>query len=113
MAGLRERVGLLVRHHRERVGLTQAELAERTARSLELIGRIERGVSAPSFETLEAFAGELGVPVAQFFELDGTAPDGPLFRIAKRLAQLSEEDLQWAEKLLTVALSRGRSRQPK
>ena len=36
------------------IGNTQAQLAEATDLSLEIIGRLERGVTAPSFETISA-----------------------------------------------------------
>ena len=42
----------LIREARLRAGLTQAELAEHTARDRSVIARWEQGVVAPSVETL-------------------------------------------------------------
>ncbi len=44
---------------RDRLGFTQAELAERVEVSTELISRIERGRCLPSLRTLVALATEL------------------------------------------------------
>ena len=43
--------------------LTQEELAKRTNLSTSFISNLERGVNAPSFETLESIAEALGVSV--------------------------------------------------
>jgi transcriptional regulator with XRE-family HTH domain len=43
---------ILIREARLRAGLTQADLAERTGRDRAVIARWERGVVAPSIETL-------------------------------------------------------------
>jgi predicted transcriptional regulator len=44
---------LLVREARKRVGLTQAELAERAGVTQSVIARLERGGGNPTFLTLE------------------------------------------------------------
>ncbi|RRN63457.1 helix-turn-helix domain-containing protein [Caulobacter sp. 602-1] len=110
MSTLRRQVGAMVRHHRERAGLTQAELADRVGKALETIGRIERGQAAPSFDTLESFAKVLEVDARDFFGSGEFAAKArrsdPLPRVLDRLAGLSDEDIEWADKLLTLALSR-------
>ena len=93
MSNLRIQVGHLVRHHREFAGLTQADLAERTERSVQLIGRIERGATAPSFETLEGIASALNVQVRDLFGVSDFAAgqnseDGALGRLVSRVATL-------------------------
>lgn len=110
MAGLRQQVGHLIKHHREGAGLTQAELAERINRSVNLVGRIERGDAAPSFETLEALSEALNTPVREFFgagdfHVGGRQRDG-LARLLGRAAALDRTDLEWLDKLVSVALSR-------
>ena len=110
MASLRQQVGQLVRHHRVRCGLTQAELAERTKRSLEMINRIERGVTAPGFDTLQALSVALETPVREFFGagnyVANAGHDDPLVRLINRVAGLDAEDLDWADKLIATALNR-------
>lgn len=100
----------MVRHHRERAGLTQAELADKIGRALETIGRIERGQAAPSFNTMESFAEVLEVDVRDFFGAGTYAVkarrNDPLPRILDRLAGLSDEDIEWVDKLLALALNR-------
>ena len=48
--------------------LTQEELAKRTNLSTSFISNLERGVNAPSFETLESIAEALGVSVKDLFD---------------------------------------------
>lgn len=110
MATLRRQVGALVRHHRERAGLTQNELAEKLDKSLQTVGSIERGKSAPSFETLSALSEVLGVPVREFFGSGAYAAEAgrsdPLVRLIERLSGMSDADVEWADRLLAVAMAR-------
>jgi transcriptional regulator with XRE-family HTH domain len=48
---------------------TQDELAQRTGLSTSFISSLERGINAPSFESLETLAQALGVRVRDFFDL--------------------------------------------
>lgn len=99
----------MVRYHRERSRMTQAQLAEKAGRSFEMVGRIERGDAAPSLETLAALSEALEVPVREFFGVGDYAArlDGdPLAAVVGRLVALDPADLRWAEELLKVALSR-------
>lgn len=111
MSDLRVQVGNLVRHHREAGGLTQAELADRTERSVQLIGRIERGSSAPSFETLAGISLALNVQVRDLFGVNHFAvgqdgADAPLVKLVSRVASLDPTDLEWVVTLVDHALSR-------
>lgn len=110
MSGLRREVGNLIRHHREMAGLTQAELAARVERSVQLIGRMERGQAAPGFETLEAMSTALNVPVRDFFGAGtyevGRAATDPLVKLIDRLSGLDPTDLVWIDRLVSHALSR-------
>ncbi len=106
---LTREVGSLIRSIREAKRLTQNQVAESSGRSLQMIGRIERGVAAPSFETLEALSAAMGVPVGAFFQVDGFqagAGNEPLARIVDRLSHLDADDLQWADDLLRIAIGR-------
>ncbi|PVM82089.1 helix-turn-helix domain-containing protein [Caulobacter endophyticus] len=110
MASLREQVGDLIRHHRDRADLNQSQLAERIGMSQETISRIERGLLAPSFETLVDLASALNVDVRDFFAVgDFVARDGrddPLVRLVGRLTELSNDDVEWVDRLVATALSR-------
>lgn len=57
---LRTHIGATLRHHRERHGLTQADLATRVATSQATVARIEAGVRAPSVAMLERLFAALG-----------------------------------------------------
>lgn len=110
MSSLEEQVGALVRHHRERANLTQGELAELIDRQVGSVSRIERGESAPSFETLSKMAEVLKVDVRDFFGIGAFAAkdgrDDPLVSVIDRLSHLSDDDVDWADQLLALALSR-------
>lgn len=111
MSELRVQVGNLVRHQRELAELSQASLADKINKSVQLVGRIERGESAPSFETLEALSLALETPVRNFFgigsyETGSKASDDPLERIIARTASMSRIDLEWLDTLVANALDR-------
>jgi transcriptional regulator with XRE-family HTH domain len=51
--------------------MTQERFAELLNISVDFLSLMERGVSAPSFETLEKIAKKLRVPVAHLFTFGG------------------------------------------
>ena len=110
MATLRRQVGAMVRHHRERAGLTQGEVAEKINKALETISSIERGKSAPSFETLSDLSEALGVSVREFFGTGSYAAEAgrndALVRLVDRVSGLDNDDLEWIDRLVTTALAR-------
>jgi len=68
MASLRKDFGnrlLAIRHERK---LTQEQFAEHVGISVDFLSLIERGINAPSFETIEQMAKSLRVPVKALFE---------------------------------------------
>lgn len=65
--------GLNVRNHRKAQELTQEELAERVDVTIETIGKIERGVSAPTFNTAEKVAAALSVNPVVLFGVDANS----------------------------------------
>ena len=70
MGRLREHFGkrlVEIRQHRQ---LTQEQFAELVGISVDFLSLIERGINAPSFESLERFAERLGVSVASLFAFD-------------------------------------------
>ena len=54
-----------IRHERK---LPQEQLAERLGISVDFLSLIERGINAPSFETLEQMARNLRIPVRSLFD---------------------------------------------
>jgi len=55
--------------------LTQEELAKTIGLSTSFISSMERGVHAPSFETLESIAKALGVSVRDLFDFESYGPE--------------------------------------
>lgn len=105
--GLQKDFGWQVRRHRMRMGLSQLDLAEAIGRSPQMIGRIERGASAPSFETLEQIARVLETPPHAFFapsNLD--ASQAAVDRIVHRLSDLTPDEMEWMDGLIATALRR-------
>lgn len=67
MAGELEDIGTRLREERERVSISQRELARRIGLSASLISQIESGQSKPSVSTLYAIVTELGASVDDVF----------------------------------------------
>ena len=68
MTTLRHRLGKRLRQIRRYKDFTQEQLAESVGVTAESISNIERGKTAPSFETLEKLAEVLQIPVRDFFD---------------------------------------------
>jgi len=68
MSGLKKQFGLRLRYLRRRNDLTQEELAEAANISVDFLSNLERGINAPSFETIERIAKALDVSVTNLFE---------------------------------------------
>ena len=71
MATLRKQFGARLRQIRAQRGMTQERFAETLNLSVDFLSLIERGISAPSFETLEKMAKRLKISVADMFEFNG------------------------------------------
>ena len=78
MAGELEDIGTRLREERDRVRISQRELARRIGLSASMISQIESGQSKPSVSTLYAIVSELGVSVDDIFHGSngGTSIDG-------------------------------------
>lgn len=48
--------------------MTQEQFAELLDISIDFLSLIERGLNAPSFESIESFSLILGIPVRDFFD---------------------------------------------
>jgi len=102
---LKQAFGANVRHHRKAKDLTQEELAGRVDLSIETIGKIERGVAAPSFDTAEKIAAALALPPLALFGVgEEAAPHGErgrlLARINGTLSGMNDEQLARVAKML-------------
>ena len=71
MAGELEDIGARLKEERDRVGISQRELARRIGLSASMISQIESGQSKPSVSTLYAIVTELGVSVDEVFGNNG------------------------------------------
>ena len=64
-------VGLRVKRARQASRLTQSQLAERIDRTKEAVSNIERGVSLPALDTLQAICDVTGIPLTAVVEALG------------------------------------------
>ena len=67
MGKLRTKFGKRLRTLRKERVLTQQKLAEAVGVSVEFLSNVERGVNAPSFDTLEKLSKALSVPENELF----------------------------------------------
>jgi len=78
------------------------------------VSQLERGVSFPSFETLERLAEALSVPLKEFFDFDeagGTAKRARLMTaLADLTRNLSDDDLEIAVRQIDALAARGAGR---
>ena len=72
MKKLKVQFGQKLRDLRKKRGITQEQLAEAALISVDFLSLIERGINAPSFETLEKLACALDVPVKELFNFDSS-----------------------------------------
>ncbi|MDE3164700.1 MAG: helix-turn-helix transcriptional regulator [Acidobacteriota bacterium] len=70
MALLRKDFGSRLRSIREDRQMSQEGFAEFIGISVDFLSLIERGINAPSFETIEKVAARLEVPVAFLFAFE-------------------------------------------
>ncbi|WP_052248975.1 cupin domain-containing protein [Leisingera sp. ANG-Vp] len=103
-----------LRSLRKAQGLTLADLAEASGRSVSFLSKIERGQARPSVTALGEIAEALGVPVGWFFETDGPAPaeERPYIVRADRRRKLTYSGLSgtdymgFEDHLLSASLDR-------
>jgi len=64
--------------------MSQEEFAELLGISVDFLSLIERGINAPSFENLDAFSAQLGIPVSQLFTFEVATTKIPIEPPANR-----------------------------
>lgn len=70
MPNLRNIFGKRLRKIRRHRDLTQERLAELLGVSVEFVSNMERGVNAPSFETIEKIAEVFNLPFSELFTFE-------------------------------------------
>ena len=70
MANLKTLFGKNLRKIRRSKDLTQEKLAEILGVSVEFVSNMERGVNAPSFETIEKIAEAFDLPFSELFTFE-------------------------------------------
>lgn len=70
VVSLRKKFGKRLRYFRVIREMSQEQLAERAGISVDFVSLVERGINAPSFETLEAISTALQVEVSEMFIFD-------------------------------------------
>ena len=81
MPSLRQRFGNRLRSIRKANDLTQEKFAEPIGVSVDFLSLVERGINAPSFETLDQMARRLRMNVKELFEFEEPATES---RVSKR-----------------------------
>lgn len=87
MMDMTKKLGKRIKQIRKAAKLTQESLAEKAGLSVKYISRLERGLSQPSFKTLESLAKSLNVNAKDFFDFKGTV----VFRDKKQEARQKKE----------------------
>jgi transcriptional regulator with XRE-family HTH domain len=77
VATLRKLFGKKLRAFRKERQMTQEEFAELLNISVDFLSLVERGLNAPSFESIEVFSITLGIPVRDFFDFAPEKPSKP------------------------------------
>jgi len=67
LSALREKFGNRLKTIRLARSMSQEQFAELLEISVDFLSLIERGINAPSFENLEVFSTQLGIPVHELF----------------------------------------------
>lgn len=70
MNSIEQKLGKRIASLRQKAGLTQADLAEKSDYSEDFIGLVERGINAPSVNGLERIANSIDVPVKDLFDFE-------------------------------------------
>ncbi|WP_145617987.1 helix-turn-helix domain-containing protein [Nitrospirillum bahiense] len=96
---IKTRVAARIKAIRNRRGLSQEALAALIDRSPDAISNLERGVSIPSYDTLDLLAKGLGVSLADLF-VDEAGHDA---RRAEAMAKLTDAARQLDDRMLATA----------
>ncbi len=73
-------IGCCIRKHRLLRGLSQDELGQLVDSDRPIVGRVERGVHVPSFDTIALYVAALGIPWCEIGDCIDAAGPPPGFR---------------------------------
>ena len=83
MASLRQQFGKRLRELRVEKGFNQLYLAQLSETSEDFISLVERGINAPSFETIETLAAALETNVTALFTFPGEGSERQRVRMVR------------------------------
>jgi len=100
---LSQSFGAQVRIHRNRLNLTQVQLADMLELSEEMVGKIERGSAGASFKTIEKLCNVFEVQPSMLFpeySIPENERQSVLSKIHIRLSRLNDTELTWVDSIL-------------
>ena len=107
-------IGKQIKLLRNRTGLSQAKLADRSRVSVEYLSRVERGKAAASVNLLARLAEGMGVNLQDIFAFETVETVDPVVaranRIARTIVQADEEVGEVLEDLVGQVCRRLRSK---
>jgi transcriptional regulator with XRE-family HTH domain len=110
MRNLKQVFGKRLRLFRKTKRWTQSRLAEEANLSLDMVGRLERGQAAPSFESMARISAVLDVAPSRFFSnrMGGTDTnadlEAALERVCGALSGASLDEVRRIEKVVSALL---------
>lgn len=113
---LKKRVAARIRTLRERRDLTQERLGELIDRSSDAVSQLERGISLPSFTTLERLSEAFGCPIRDFFDFgdEETTPKraAVMAALVDAARSLGDDDLEVAARQIEALAARRKMAAP-
>lgn len=100
-------VGAHIREHREKAGLTQAQLAEAVFATRQTVGNWERGATLPDIQSLQLLAGVFGVTVDEL--LGGDADELAREAANDRRVLMHSFIMEWVNILVIICVGLARS----
>lgn len=96
-----------IREHREKAGLTQAQLAEAVFATRQTVGNWERGATLPDIQSLQLLAGVFGVTVDEL--LGGDADELAREAANDRRVLMRSFIMEWVNILVIICVGLARS----
>jgi transcriptional regulator with XRE-family HTH domain len=115
MVNVKAWVGRNIRGARKATGLSQFQLAERSGLSTDFIGKVERGTTSPSLESLKAIADALHLPLRDLFEGEPGLGQGDatFMELVQLCRGCAKEDVELLVAMARLIFQRRRDRSQK